>query len=217
MLKFKQVHKNYKKKLNVLKNVSFEIERNEMIFLTGHSGAGKTTLLKLLSLEISPSKGEVMFDDKNLNKLSRRAKSLYRQRIGIIHQSPIFLEELSVLENVTLPLKILGVSHKERVYRGEEFLDTVGLLDKITVKPNELSTGQRQRLALARGIITKPKFIIADEPTGNLDAKLSLEIINLFVKINKMDTSVIIATHDLQLLASLPYRILTLHEGFLIN
>jgi len=217
MLTIKQVCKSYKKGINVLNDVSFEIDKNELVFLTGHSGAGKTTLLKLLSLELQPSRGKLFFDTKDIGKLSKRSKMLYRQQVGIIHQTPLFLEELSVLENVVLPLKILGVSKKERDYRAEEYLNLVGLGSKSNVLPSELSTGQRQRLAIARGIVTKPKFIIADEPTGNLDAELSLEIINLFIKINKMDTLVLIATHDLQLLASLPYRILTLHNGQLIN
>ena len=208
MIKFQQVSKTYPGGQQALRKVDFHVEPGEMAFLTGHSGAGKSTLLKLISLMERPT---------DLNTISRRQIAYIRRDIGMIFQSHQLLMDKSVFDNVALPLIIEGYSHKETTKRVHAALEMVGLRDKAKNLPIMLSGGEQQRVGIARAVVNKPPLLLADEPTGNLDPKLSMEIIRLFEDFNQAGVSVFIATHDLGLIARMKYRTLTLKNGQMIT
>lgn len=217
MIQFNNVTKNYSNSQAALRNIDFTIDKGEMAFLTGHSGAGKSTLLKLIMRIEKANQGQVVINGKNLNRMLRWQVPYLRRRIGMIFQNPQLLPERSVFENVALPMVIDGIQHLEIKRRVHAALDKVGLLNKAKLKPLALSTGEQQRIGIARAVVNKPPLLLADEPTGNLDPGLSSEIMQLFEEFNRAGVSVLIATHDLALIATLPYRILTLKEGRLLN
>ena len=213
MIKFDQVSKTYPGGHRALEKVSFELRGGELAFLTGHSGAGKSTLLKLISLMERPSAGHVSINGVNLNTLSNRQIPYVRRDIGIIFQNHRLLERYNVFDNVALPLVIDGMHHKHIAKRVHAALDKVGLLDKVRCQPSTLSGGEQQRIGIARAIVNSPPLLLADEPTGNLDPELSMEILKLFEDFNRHGTAVLIATHDLGLIARMKYRSLTLSHG----
>lgn len=217
MIRFEQVSKVYPGGFRALNQVNFSIGRGEMAFLTGPSGAGKSTLLKLVTAIETPSTGKVMVDGQDIATLSRSKVPYLRRKIGIIFQDHNLLMDKSVRDNVALPLLIEGFSSKEIEKRVEAALDLVGLSDKIKFQPQHLSGGEQQRVGIARAIVTKPRLLLADEPTGNLDPSLSVEIMRLFETFNRAGTSVLIATHDLGLIARMRYRTLTLKDGSMIS
>ena len=188
-----------------------------MAFLTGHSGAGKSTLLKLISLMERPTAGHVYINGHDLNSISRRQIPYVRRDIGMVFQDHRLLPDRTVFDNVALPLIIEGYLLPEIRKRVAAALDRVGLLDKSNNMPQTLSGGEMQRVGIARAIVNKPPLLIADEPTGNLDPKLSMEIIKLFEEFNAVGVAVLIATHDLGLIARMKYHTLTLKQGALIN
>lgn len=217
MIRFQQVSKRYSTGHEALHQVDFHLAKGEMAFLTGHSGAGKSTLLKLiLSLE-KPSRGEVFIDNKPLSNLSAAQIPQLRRSMGVILQNPYLLASRSVFDNVALPLIIAGYSTDEIKRRSRAALDKVGLLGKERLDPITLSAGEQQRLSIARAIINKPPLLLADEPTGNLDPILAGEIMELFQEFNRVGVSVLIATHDLTLVATMPYRVMTLRNGVLLR
>jgi len=213
MIQFKQVSKRYLGGHQALSDINFSLNQGEMAFLTGHSGAGKSTLLKLIARLESPSSGEVLFEDRPLSTFKRRDISKHRSRLGIVFQSPHLLYDRTVFDNVALPLLIEGMSKVHVVKRVQGALDKVGLLKKEGVLPIHLSGGEQQRVGIARAIVHKPDWLLADEPTGNLDPALSADIINLFEQFNESGVGVLIATHELSLIAHMKYRILWLKEG----
>lgn len=217
MIKFEQVSKAYPGGFQALNNVSFHIEPGEMAFLTGHSGAGKSTVLKLISMMERPTAGRVLINGHDLKKISRTQVAYARRDIGMIFQDHRLLMDRTVFDNVALPLLIEGYSMGEARKRVQAALEKVGLGDKIRHYPRMLSGGEQQRVGIARAVVNKPPLLLADEPTGNLDPKLSAEIIKLFEDFNRVGVSVLIATHDLGLIARLRYRTLTLKEGRMIN
>ena len=217
MIKFEQVSKTYPGGFQALNQVSFHLEPGEMAFLTGHSGAGKSTLLKLISMMERPSSGRVLINGHDLKRISNRQIPYVRRDIGMIFQDHRLLMDKTVLDNVALPLLIEGYSMQEARKRVSAALEKVGLGDKLRPYPMMLSGGEQQRVGIARAIVNKPPLLLADEPTGNLDPKLSMEIIRLFEEFNRVGVSVLIATHDLGLIARLRYRTLTLKEGRMIN
>lgn len=217
IIKFTKVNKRYPSGQEALVNVSFELGKGEMAFLTGHSGAGKSTLLKLIAALEKPSSGEVIFDGVNLNRLSLNKVPFIRRKIGLIFQNPFLLSDRTVLENVSLPLIISGYRYQEIGKRARAVLDKVGLLRKEKALPETLSAGEKQRVSIARALISRPPLILADEPTGNLDPELSEEIMHLFEQFNQVGVSMIIATHDVQLINQLHHRRLTLKDGQLIS
>ncbi|MET1219320.1 MAG: cell division ATP-binding protein FtsE [Glaciecola sp.] len=217
MIKFANVSKTYPGGQLALQKVDFHIENGEMAFLTGHSGAGKSTILKLISLMERPSAGKVFINGHDLGELSRKDIPYIRRDIGMIFQSHQLLMDRTVFDNVALPLIIEGYSRKEVTKRVHAALDLVGLLSRVQNAPQDLSGGQQQRVGIARAIVNRPPLLLADEPTGNLDPKLSLEIMRLFEALNDSGMSVFIATHDLGLIARMKYRNLTIKEGRLIN
>ncbi len=217
MIKFEQASKTYPGGFQALKNVSFHLEKGEMAFLTGHSGAGKSTLLKLIGMMERPTAGRVLINDHDLKRVNARQIPYVRRDIGMIFQDHRLLMDKSVFDNVALPLLIEGYSMQEARSRVHAALDKVGLIDKVKHFPMMLSGGEQQRVGIARAIVNKPPLLLADEPTGNLDPKLSMEIIKLFEDFNRVGVSVLIATHDLGLIARLRYRTLTLRDGRMIN
>lgn len=217
MLRFQNVSKTYPGGFLALKNVSFNLAAGEMAFLTGHSGAGKSTLLKLISLIEKPSSGSIQINNQELSRISYSQVPYVRRNIGMIFQNHNLLMDRTVFDNVALPLIIEGYGHKEVKKRVEAALEKVKLTHKLKCFPNMLSGGEQQRVGIARAIVNKPAIILADEPTGNLDPKLSLEIIQLFEEFNAVGVCVLIATHDLGLIARMRYRTLTLKHGTMIT
>jgi len=217
MIKFEQVSKTYGGGQNALSKVSFHLEPGEMAFLTGHSGAGKSTLLKLISIMERPTVGKVLINGHNLNNISRKQIAYIRRDIGMIFQSHQLLMAKTVFDNVSLPMVIEGHTRKTIAKRVDAALEMVGLKDKARNLPITLSGGEQQRVGIARAIVNRPPLLLADEPTGNLDPKLSMEIIRLFEDFNQAGVSVFIATHDLGLIARMKYRTLTLKQGRMIT
>lgn len=217
MIKFEQVSKTYPGGQQALRKVDFHIEPGEMAFLTGHSGAGKSTLLKLISIMERPTVGKVLINGHDLSTIQRKQIAYIRRDIGMIFQSHQLLMDKTVFDNVALPLVIEGYSHKETAKRVDAALEMVGLRGKAKNLPMMLSGGEQQRVGIARAVVNKPPLLLADEPTGNLDPKLSMEIIRLFEDFNQAGVSVFIATHDLGLIARMKYRTLTLKQGQMIT
>jgi len=217
MISFENVSKRYDNGHEGLKRVSFEIDKNEMVFLTGHSGAGKSTLLKLIMMMERATQGEVLVNGLNLSTCSRRQIPFHRREIGVVFQNHQLLFDRSVFDNVALPLVIAGYDHREIARRVRAALDKVGLLEKEKSNPMTLSGGQQQRVGIARAVVNKPTILLADEPTGNLDPELSSEIMYLFEQFNHVGVTVLLASHDLALIASLKHRMITLRDGELVQ
>jgi cell division transport system ATP-binding protein len=215
MITFDQISKRYPGGYEAVKGVSFEIARNEMVFLTGHSGAGKSTLLKLIMVMERPSQGQVLVNGQNLRDLPARKIPALRRDIGVVFQNHQLLFDRSVFDNVALPLIIAGYQPRDVGRRVRAALDKVGLLSKEKLLPVTLSGGEQQRVGIARAVVNKPSILLADEPTGNLDPQLSAEIMHLFEQFNQVGVTVLLASHDLSLIARLPYRMLTLRGGAL--
>ena len=216
MIKFEQVSKTYPGGHKAIEKVSFHLQQGELAFLTGHSGAGKSTLLKLISLMERPSAGEVFINGVCLNKVTAKQVPFVRRDIGVIFQNHRLLDRYSVFDNVALPLIIAGSHRRDIEKRVHGALDKVGLLNKARCAPETLSGGEQQRVGIARAIVNSPPILLADEPTGNLDPELSVEILKLFEDFNQHGTTVLIATHDLGLIARMKYRSLTLKAGNLV-
>jgi cell division transport system ATP-binding protein len=213
MIIFNQVTKRYQGGFEALTQINFRMEKNEMVFLTGHSGAGKSTFLKLLAMLESPSSGEIIVNEQPLNMLKKDQIAHYRSQLGITFQSPHLLNNKTVFENVALPLIIKGESDSVIAKRVHAALDMVGLLAKQKMLPLHLSCGEQQRVGIARAMVHKPSILLADEPTGNLDPELSTEIMSVFSQLNQVGVAVLIATHDLPLIASMRHRMITLKGG----
>jgi cell division transport system ATP-binding protein len=217
MISFDAVNKTYPGGFNALKNISFNLDAGEMAFLTGHSGAGKSTLLKLISVMEKPTSGKVSINGMDVSTIKYNQIPYMRRNIGMIFQNHNLLKDRTVFDNVALPLIIEGVGLKETRKRVDAALEKVGLTSKTRCFPYMLSGGEQQRVGIARAIVNKPPIILADEPTGNLDPKLSLDIIRLFEEFNSVGVCVLIATHDLGLIARMKYRTLTLKQGTMIT
>ena len=213
MIRFENVHKRYDGGREALAGVTFSIERGELAFLTGPSGAGKSTVLRLIALIDRPTRGTVLVNDQNTARISRRRIPRFRQRLGVVFQDHKLLYDRSVFDNVALPLVIAGASRREIDKRVRAALDQVGLLGRETHPPITLSTGEQQRVGIARALAPRPDVLIADEPTGNLDPDLSAEIMQLFARFNEVGVTLLIATHDLELIEHMPHRRLKLVAG----
>lgn len=216
MIAFTHVSKRYPERGDALKDLSFSLQAGEMAFLTGHSGAGKSTLLKLIGLIERPTRGQVVVEGRSLGELPRRRIPYHRRRIGMIFQDHRLLNDRSVYDNVALPLAVTGMAKREIGRRVRAALDQVGLLALERARPVALSSGEQQRVGIARAVVARPPLILADEPTGNLDPDLSAEIYDLFERFNEVGVTLLIATHDQERVAAMMYRIIRLHQGRLV-
>jgi cell division transport system ATP-binding protein len=213
MIRFDQVHKRYATGREALAGVSFTIGDGELVFLTGHSGAGKSSVLKLIALIERPTRGQVFINNQNTSGIKPRGIPRFRKSLGMVFQDHKLLHDRPVSDNVALPLIIAGVPRREIDKRVRAALDQVGLLGREKSLPLELSTGEQQRVGIARAVVAKPTLLIADEPTGNLDPELALETMKLFKRFNDVGVTVVIATHDVHLIEQFGARRIVLGEG----
>ncbi|ANE55163.1 MULTISPECIES: cell division ATP-binding protein FtsE [Methylomonas] len=217
MLKFEHVSKRYPDAGEALTDVSFHLQRGEMAFLTGRSGAGKSTLLKLIAMMEQCTRGNIFLDGQNISRIGDRKIPYLRRNLGLIFQDYKLLNDRTVFDNVALPLVVSGYHHQEVARRVRASLDKVGLLGKERKHPLALSGGEQQRVGIARAIVNKPKLILADEPTGNLDPDLSAEVMHMFEQFKQVGVTVLVATHDIELINHLEHRVLTLDKGHLVT
>ena len=217
VLRFDNVSKQYGGGHQALSEVSFTVAPGEMLFVTGHSGAGKSTLLKLIHLTERPSRGAVLFGDRNLLKVRGRRIALHRREVGVVFQDHRLLADRSVADNVALPLLLRGMRRGDIHKCVRVTLDKVGLGARAEALPAQLSAGEQQRVGVARAIVGEPQLLVADEPTGNLDPTLSAEIFALFASLPERGTSVLVASHDLALVKRMKKRVLVLNQGRLVD
>ncbi|MDP1574802.1 MAG: cell division ATP-binding protein FtsE [Coxiellaceae bacterium] len=216
MIEFSGVTKSYNDH-TALSDVSLSVQSGEMVFLTGHSGAGKSTALKLAMGIEKPSEGKIHIQNQDIARLPKRHLPAFRRRVGMIHQNPQLLSNKSIFDNIALPLIMHGYTRQEMKRRVHAALDKVSLLSKEKLSPQALSCGEQQRVGIARAIVNKPNILLADEPTGNLDPELSLDILRLFEAFQMVGVTVLIATHDLSLIAQMPHRMIVLNHGKIIK
>ena len=216
MIRFTDVYMRYAGGKDALKNINLQVEKGEMVYLTGHSGAGKTTLLRLIALAERYSRGQIVVNGQNLARLSGRRIPLYRRNIGFMFQEHRLLNERSVFDNVALPLTIAGYRYQDIKKRTHAVLEKVGLLAKERILPTALSTGEQQRVGIARAVVHRPALLLGDEPTGNLDPALSWETMKLFELFNQVGVTVLIASHDLATIERMNKKILVLQDGCLL-
>lgn len=217
LLRFDAVHKRYPGGQAALDDVSFSVEAGELLFVTGHSGAGKSTLLKLLHLAERPDGGAVLLADRNLATVRGRDVARHRRRVGVVFQDHRLLPHWTVADNVALPLRIAGVAEAEIGKRVRTVLERVGLADRLAARPPQLSTGEQQRVGIARAVVAQPALLVADEPTGNLDPALAAEVMALFLSLPADGTTVLVASHDLALIKRSRRRTLVLDRGRLLD
>ena len=217
LLRFDHVSKRYPGGHAALADVNFEVEPGEMLFVTGHSGAGKSTLLRLIHLSERPSQGAVLIDGKNLNQVKPRGIPQVRRRVGVVFQDHRLLMDRTVFDNVALPLVIVGTPRPEIGKRVRTVLEKVGLGARERSLPIALSSGEQQRVGIARAVVSQPPLLVADEPTGNLDPQLATEVMQLFASLPAQGTTVLVASHDLHLVRRLQKRVLVLDHGRLID
>ena len=215
MIRIEDVTKRFPGGQEALKGLSMSVDKGEMVFITGHSGAGKSTLLRLIALIERPTSGQVIVDGQNTGNVSRRKIPAYRREMGMVFQDHKLLYDRPVFDNVALPLVISGIGHRDAARRVRAALDQVGLLEKERQRPETLSAGEQQRVGIARAIVSRPKVLIADEPTGNLDPDLSLEVMRIFRRFNEVGVTLLIASHDLALIDQLGCRRIPLENGAL--
>lgn len=212
MIEFKNVSYKYKQS-KILKNIYLSIEDGEFVFVIGNSGSGKTTFIRLLMRELLTDTGEIIVDGKELRKMKRRELPYYRRGIGVVFQDFKLLNDRSIYENIAFPMRVTGCSSAEIRSRVSELLTYVGLAERYRALPLELSGGERQRIAIARALVNKPKLILADEPTGNLDPGNSFNTMKLLEEINRLGTTVVVVTHNQELVNSMKKRVIRIDEG----
>ncbi len=217
MIELSHVFKRYPGGNEALSDVSFSVGKGEMVFLTGHSGAGKSTLLKLVSLMERPTRGQIVVNSHNLGRLNGRRVPYFRREIGVVFQDNKLLNDRTIFDNVALPLVVAGLTGDEVRKRVQAALDKVGLLARARSYPLTLSGGEQQRVGIARAITHRPALLIADEPTGNLDAAMSDEIIDLFKDFNDHGVTVLIATHETRHIDRLQKRVIALGRGYMVS
>ena len=213
MISFSQVYKRYPNGFDALKNISFTLESGEMALITGHSGAGKTTLLKLIAAIARPTSGSIIVNGQNVSTLGSAAIPFLRRNLGLVFQDQKILFDRTVFDNVLLPLQISGFDARSSTGRVRAALDKVRLLGKEKARPITLSGGEQQRLCVARAIVNRPSILIADEPTSNLDADYAKDIMEMFKSFHQVGVTVLVATHDIELLGNAQQRVLTLRQG----
>ena len=217
MIEFNNVSKRYDNGTKALENVSMTIERGEFVFIVGSSGAGKSTLIKLMLREEKPTSGIVHVNGYNLNKIKRRHIPKFRRTLGVVFQDFRLIPYMSAFDNVAFALRVTNVSRKDIRSRVPYVLGLVGLAAKAKMIPEKLSGGEQQRVALARALVNNPDLIIADEPTGNIDPELSYEIVELLHEINKTGTTIVMVTHEHELVSQFNHRVITIENGTVVS
>ena len=219
MIIFENVSKTYEKGTRAIKNMNLKIRPGEFVFVCGRSGSGKSTFLKLLLKEVEPTSGRILVDDQDLGKMKRRGKAvpLYRRKLGVVFQDFRLLKGRNVYENVALAQRVVAAPAKDIRKEVTSILTTVGLSSKYKSYPANLSGGEQQRVAIARALVNKPEILLADEPTGNLDPSNSQEIMNLLEKVNEMGTTVIVVTHNAELVNRMKKRVITMRRGVVVG
>lgn len=213
MIKIEGVSKSYGNGAPALSNLNLEIEEGEFVFVVGASGSGKSTFIKLLLKELNPTEGTIVVDGVNLSKLKSRGTAKYRRKVGVVFQDFRLLQDRDVYSNIAFAQRVIGASPREIKKNVARVLSLVGLSEKYRSNPSELSGGEQQRVALARALVNKPQYILADEPTGNLDPENSWEIMKLLEKINEQGTTVIVVTHNMEIVKAMNKRVITMKKG----
>jgi len=217
MIQFTNVFMSYPSGNKALQNINLYIDKGEMVYVSGRSGAGKSTLLKLINLIDRHTRGQIIVNGQNLERIKNNRVPIFRRNIGFIFQNHRLLNDRTIFDNVALPLVIAGNSHQEIKRRVQAALDKVDLLSKISSYPMELSGGEQQRIGVARAVVNRPAILLADEPTGNLDPTLSWEMMRLFEQFNQVGVTVLIASHELDMIKNMKKRIVILNKGRITN
>ena len=217
MITLENVSKSYAKGQPALNDVSLHIDKGEFVFIVGNSGSGKSTLIKLLLKELEPTSGTIIVNDQNLGKMKRRKVPKYRRGVGVVFQDFRLLKDRNVYENVAFAQRVIERPNRVIKKRVPEILTLVGLAEKYKSFPRELSGGEQQRVALARALVNRPDILLADEPTGNLDPKNSLEIMKLLEEINERGTTVLVVTHNREIVNSFRKRVITMRKGVIVS
>ena len=217
MIKFQNITKIYPPTTTALEDINFEIEKKEFVSIVGRSGAGKTTLIRLLLAEEAPTKGRIFFEDQDVHKIRKEKLPELRRKIGVVFQDYKLLSQKTAWENIAYALEAIGAADEEIKKDVSQVLEIVGLTNRAENFPHELSGGEKQRVAIARSLVHRPLAILADEPTGNLDPYHTQEIINLLLKINDLGTTVLLSTHDKEVINALAKRVITLEGGRIIR
>lgn len=217
IIELQNVSKSYSEGVDALHNITLSIDKGEFVFVVGPSGSGKSTLIKLLLKELEPSSGIIRVAGNDIVKLKRHQVSKYRRNIGVVFQNFELLNDRDVYENIALAQRVIGVTKRKMDKNIASMLSLVGLSDKIHTIPNELSGGEQQRVALARALVNRPSILLADEPTGNLDPKNAWSIMNLLDEINKLGTTVIVVTHNPEVVDTMQKRVIAMKDGALLH
>ena len=217
MIKLEHVSKSYSAGIPALNDVSLNIEEGEFVFVVGDSGSGKATLIKLLSKELEPTEGTITLNGRKINKIRRRQIPKFRRNIGVVFQDFRLLKDRNIYDNVAFAQKVIGESNRSIKKNVPKLLSMVGLAAKYRSYPRQLSGGEQQRVAIARALINKPKILLADEPTGNLDANNAWEIMKLMEEINEQGTTVVVVTHNLEIVKAMNKRVITMQKGVVVD
>lgn len=217
MIKLEHVSKSYTAGIPALNDVSLDIEEGEFVFIVGDSGSGKSTLIKLLLKELEPTEGTITINNKKLNKIKRRQIPKFRRNIGVVFQDFRLLKDRNIYDNVAFAQKVIGESNRSIKKNVPSMLSMVGLAAKYRSYPRQLSGGEQQRVAIARALINEPKILLADEPTGNLDNHNSWEIMKLLEEINSRGTTVVVVTHNLEIVKAMNKRVITMKKGVVVE
>ena len=217
MIKLEHVSKSYSAGIPALNDVSLNIEEGEFVFVVGDSGSGKSTLIKLLLKELEPTEGTITINGRKLNKIRRRQIPKFRRNIGVVFQDFRLLKDRNIYDNVAFAQKVIGESNRSIKKNVPQLLSMVGLAAKYRSYPRQLSGGEQQRVAIARALINKPKILLADEPTGNLDANNAWEIMKLMEEINEQGTTVVVVTHNLEIVKAMNKRVITMQKGVVVD
>ena len=217
MIELRNVTKEYSKGHAALNGVSVKIERGEFVFIVGDSGSGKSTLIKLIMKELNPTEGTIIVNGQNLNRMKHRNIAKYRRGLGVVFQDFRLLKDRNIYENIAFAQKVVEAPNRKIKSRVLAMLSMVGLLDKYKAFPNELSGGEQQRIAIARALVNKPAILLCDEPTGNLDPANSNEIMKILNQVNKQGTTVLVVTHNMEIVQQMKKRTITMSEGKIIS
>ena len=215
MIEFNNITATYKEKLGIF-DLNFKVRKSELVFLMGPTGSGKSTVLKVIFKKININQGRLIIDEKDVTKIKKKHIPFYRRKIGIIFQDYKLIPDRTVFENISLPLRLLGLSKKDIHYKVDKILDNVGLVHNLYSYPDELSGGEQQRVSIARALIKEPILVLADEPTGNLDPNVADEIINILDNLSNEGTTVLMSTHNFPLIKNRNKRFIELNNGRLI-